>query len=120
MRLLHKRRGKEAVGTNARMIIMTVVQEDRGIRALTRQDSEVREALDTTNEDMNLTGLEMTVDSTAMECTIARVVLATGSGRRRRNICKLRASTVMMGSIKAISCRELKRGVWEKQPMDDG
>ena len=88
MRLLRKRRGREAVGKNVKMIIMTVGPGDRGIRALTRQDNEVPEAMDTMSGDMTLTGLEMTVGSTATECTIARVVLATDSGRRRRNICK--------------------------------
>lgn len=114
MRLLHKRRGKEAVVMNVKMITMTVVPEDRGIRALTLPDSEVPEAMDTMNEDMNLTDLEMTVDSTVTECTIARVALATVSGQCRRSICKHGTSMGMMGLIKAISSRELKRGVWEK------
>ena len=105
---------------NVKMIIMTVVQEDREIRALTRQDSEVPEAMDTTTGDMNLIDLEVTVDSIATACTIALVVLAIDSVRRGRNICKHGASTGMMDPSKAISSRELKRGVWEKQATDDG
>lgn len=99
MRLLQKRREKEAVGMNVKMTTMTVVQEDQGMRALTRQDREVPEVMDTTTGDMNLTGLEMTGGSTATECTIVRVVLATGNERRWGVICKHGTSTGMMGQF---------------------